>query len=312
MSRLLHAVRHWVWGSSASVLPDQRPRGTRLHRYTWRPDLPDHRDKWHPVRPIKLWALATPAQVDWRAQLPPVYDQGQLGSCTANAVAAVVAYDEHRQHLPNAMDVPSRLFIYWNERHLEGTEDRDSGASIRDSIKAVHHWGYCRETTWPYNVAAFQTQPPAEAYTEAQHHKAVEYRRVPGHLNTLLELLAEGQLIVLGISVYESLESPEVARTGDVPLPSKSESLLGGHAIVLVGYDTARMRFIWRNSWGPQWGQQGYGTLPFDYVTNKDLATDMWTVSRVSESDAPTSSDAVEVEAQPVGLLATPTTTVLF
>lgn len=261
------------------------PAGGPRRRYTWRPDVPDHRDWWHSVRPVRLTAPAPPDRVDWRAQLPPVYDQGQLGSCTANAVAAAVAYDERCQRVTHPMDAPSRLFIYWNERHLEGTEGQDSGASIRDSVKAVHKWGYCRESTWPYDIKAFTTRPPDAAYTEAAQHKAVEYRRVPAHLNTLLELLAEGHLVVLGISVYESLEGADVARTGQVPMPAKTESLLGGHAIVLVGYDTKTRTFLWRNSWGTQWGQQGYGTLPFEYVLNPDLASDMWTVTRVQVTE---------------------------
>jgi C1A family cysteine protease len=252
----------------------------RQARYGWIPDLPDHRDHIYGA-PLTVLA-ALPPHVDLHADCPKVYDQGQLGSCTANAIGAAFEFDLARQNLTDFM--PSRLFIYYNERRMEGTVNSDSGAMIRDGVKSVSKQGVCAEDAWPYDIAAFTHRPPPRCYTEAARNRAVSYQRIPQVLNQLRGCLAHGYPFVFGIMVYESFESDEVVKTGVVPLPAPSESALGGHAVLAVGYDDATARFLVRNSWGPEWGQAGYFTLPYAYLTDRGLASDFWMITQVVAS----------------------------
>ena len=255
--------------------PTPRPTG----RFGWIPDLPDHRDHIFSAPTPVLTTL--PPSVDLRPLCPKtVYDQGQLGSCTANAIAAAFEFDLTKQELPDFM--PSRLFIYYNERRMEGTIDSDSGAMIRDGIKSVAKQGVCTEDTWPYELDKFTDEPAAECYAAARANLALAYQRVPQTLNQMRGCLAHGFPFVFGFSVYESFESPEVRTTGVVPLPGAAEALLGGHAVLAVGYDDESARFLVRNSWGPDWGLGGYFTIPYSYLTDRGLASDFWTIAKVA------------------------------
>ena len=250
----------------------------KIQRYGWVPDLPDHRDQLYSAPVAALQQLLS--RVDLTPQCPPVYDQGQLGSCTANAIGAAVQFEQLKQKLPTVF-VPSRLFVYYNERAMEGTVDTDGGAQIRDGIKSVAKQGVCPEPLWPYNIARFKIKPPKNCYIEALRHRVVLYQRLVPSLNQLRGCLASGYPFVFGFTVYESFESPAVAKTGQVPMPAPQEPAIGGHAVLGVGYDNARQRFIVRNSWGPNWGRKGYFTLPYAYVTDPQLADDFWTIRLV-------------------------------
>jgi C1A family cysteine protease len=257
-------------------------RGRTIQGYGWIPDIPDARDFMYSAPEAVLSSL--PTSVDLRSQCPPVYDQARLGSCTANAIGGAFEFMQLKEGLDDFM--PSRLFIYWNERKIEGTVDEDSGAMIRDGIKSVHKLGVCSEKTWEYDIARFTERPPAEAYTEAEGHQVTVYRRVLQVLHQMQGCLAAGTPFVFGFSVYESFESEEVARTGVVPMPPRSEKLLGGHAVLAVGYDDASQRFLVRNSWGTDWGMRGYFTMPYAYLTNPSLASDFWAVYAVEKPAA--------------------------
>ncbi len=222
-----------------------------------------------------------PTAVDLRAACPPVYDQGDLGSCTANAIAGAIQFEQIKQALATTFE-PSRLFIYYNERAIEGTVDSDSGAMIRDGIKSVAAQGAPPETDWPYDITLFAVEPPPSAYADAASHKLLQYQRVLPRLNQIKSCLAAGFPFVFGFTVYESFESDAVAATGVVPMPGTSESVLGGHAVMAAGYDDSQMRLIVRNSWGSGWGQAGYFTMPYAYVLDSDLASDFWTLRSVA------------------------------
>lgn len=247
----------------------------KVSRFGWLPDLPDHRDLLY-AAPVKI-AGALPVRADLRAQCPPVYDQGQLGSCTANAIAGAIQFDRMKQQLADIF-TPSRLFIYYNERVIEHSVDSDSGAQIRDGIKSVNKQGDCPEMEWPYVVAKFKTKPPKKCYADALKYKVVSYQRVTQTLSQLKGCLASGWPFIFGFAVYESFESAAVAKTGHAPLPKSGEPVIGGHAVVGVGYDDAKQWFIVRNSWGGKWGMAGYFTLPYAYLTDENLASDFWTI----------------------------------
>jgi C1A family cysteine protease len=249
---------------------------TRTRRYGWVPDLPDRRDHMYTLRNL---GQQLPARVDLHGQCPPVYDQGNLGSCTANALAGALDFERKRQEMPFMN--PSRLFIYYNERVIEDTVTQDSGATLRDGMKAVATQGACGETLWPYVVSRFATKPTAACYTDGAQHTALQYSRMPQDVTHLKTCLASGFPFVFGFTVYDSFESDAVAQTGKVPMPAPDEQVLGGHAVLAVGYSDASQRFLARNSWGPDWGIDGYFTIPYAYVTDPNLADDLWTIRLV-------------------------------
>jgi len=250
----------------------------RIQRFGWIPDLPDQRDHLYAAPLVAIGPL--PPSIDLSGQCPDVYDQGHLGSCTANAIAGAIEFDQRKQGLPEVF-TPSRLFIYYNEREIEGTVDTDSGAQIRDGMKSVSHCGACHEALWKYDIAQFQTKPPQPCYDDAGKHKVVLYQRLTQNLGQMKGCLASGFPFVFGFAVYESFESEQVARTGEVPMPASSEDMLGGHAVLAVGYDDAQQRFLVRNSWGSGWGKQGYFTMPYAYLIDRGLASDFWTARLV-------------------------------
>jgi C1A family cysteine protease len=249
----------------------------KIQGYGWNPDLPDGRDLMYAAPPEVVTQL--PPKVDLTPQCPPVYDQGQLGSCTANAIGAALEFDQMKQG--EQAFTPSRLFIYYNERVIEGTVSSDSGAQIRDGVKSVNQQGAAPETDWPYDITKFADQPPQQAYDDAAAHASVLYQRLTQTLGQLKGCLASGFPFVFGFVVYESFESQQVAQTGVAPMPVAGEQQLGGHAVMAVGYDEGQQTFTVRNSWGTGWGMAGYFTLPYPYLLQHTLASDFWTIRSV-------------------------------
>jgi C1A family cysteine protease len=250
--------------------------------YGWQPDLPDQRDLTY-AAPAPILKKLPPA-IDLRSKCPVVYDQGQLGSCTANAIGGAIEFELMKQKA--AVFIPSRLFIYYNERVIENTVNSDNGAQIRDGIKTVNQQGVCNETNWPYNTSEFAQKPHSTCYTEALKHKVLSYQRITRAVAQMEGCLSDGYPFVFGFTVYDSFESDQVARTGVLNLPAKGEKVVGGHAVMAVGYNHAQQRFIVRNSWSATWGQQGYFTIPYAYLTNENLADDFWTIRMVEASAA--------------------------
>ena len=245
------------------------------NKYGWKPSLPDNRDlicNYDETDYIP--------SVDLRKKCGKIYNQGKLGSCTANAILSAYKYDEINQH-GKVYYEPSRLFLYYNERSMEGTTEYDNGASIRDGIKSLNKVGVCSEDKWPYNIDYFRYKPTSDCYKEAQGHESLQYKRLNQDIEQFKECLKSGYPFVFGFSVYESFETEEVSKTGIMPMPSESEKVLGGHAVMCVGYDENKKMFIIMNSWGEEWGEDGYFYMPYDFISNINYATDFWTISKI-------------------------------
>ena len=250
-------------------------------KYGWAPDLPDQRDHLYSAPQPILAKL--PPKKDLRSGCPPVYDQGQLGSCTANAISGAIQFDQKKQRVRTFM--PSRLFIYYNERVMEGSVNSDAGAQIRDGVKSVANLGVCPESEWPYDIDKFANKPGTQCFKDATKCQAVGYQRLDStNLNQLKGCIASGFPFVFGFTVYDGFESPNVAKTGVLDMPGPKEKVVGGHAVLAVGYDDSSQRFTVRNSWGKDWGMKGYFTIPYSYLTTTDLADDFWTIRILKES----------------------------
>lgn len=275
-----------------------------IPRYGWNPDVPDHRDyKYSDLRkkidaakeklevsPIRKRTVTTADNiqipvpplpiVDLRSTDSAIFDQGNLGSCTGNALAGALQFLEKKDKVPYIE--LSRLFIYYDERVAENTVSIDSGAQIRDGIKTLAKLGVCSEICWPYNTQNFAVQPGHKCYKEAANHRILSYYRI-NVLDDMKHCLDNGYPFVFGFSCYQSMETENVVKTGIIPMPTGNESLLGGHAVACVGYNDNTKKFIIRNSWGVGWGDKGYGYIDYEYLTNRNLSDDIWTIRKEME-----------------------------
>jgi C1A family cysteine protease len=252
----------------------------KIHRYGWRKDRTDGRDKVMTFGAPNL--LGVPTRSDLRENCSPVEDQSTLGSCTANATVGDLEYLEIKdgvRPMTTNFEYFSRLFVYYNTRDLEGRATEDCGGTLRDAIKSAASFGACNETKWVYDVNKFTIKPSDECYADGATHKITEYHRLDSFPD-MIKCLADGYPFVFGFMVYDEFESVSVATTGVLNLPAATEQFQGGHAVCGVGYDMDKKIIIVRNSWGKEWGMDGYFTMPFDYIKNPDLAQDFWTIRR--------------------------------
>lgn len=264
----------------------------------WHPDMPDIRDRrladdkatvlLNEAAERTRGGTATVNSLQRRHEnlkwCSPVEDQGALGSCTAQAVVGLTEFMQRRAG--EAHTDGSRLFVYKVTRKLLGWTG-DSGAYVRTAMKAVAAFGVPPEEYCPYDISRYEEEPSAFLYSFAQNYQALEYTRIDSLgveskqvLNSVKRVLGSGLGAVFGFSVYSSLSTG-----ADIPFPTNRDSLRGGHAVMAVGYDddhvlpdgTACPSLIIRNSWGTDWGINGYGFLPYTYV-EQGLARDFWTI----------------------------------
>lgn len=275
----------------------------------WLPDYPDFRDYTEEEKSVKTMLkkvgvekaakVTLPATVDLRAWCPPIENQGSFGSCTANAGVAIVEYFERRafgKHID-----ASRLFLYKTTRNLLHWTG-DTGAFLRSTMGAMVLFGVPPEEYWPYAVADYEKEPPAFCYAFAQNYQAISYYRLdpPGTTKSALLThiktnLAGGLPSMFGFTVYSSYT--QATSTGKIPYPTTGEKIVGGHAVVAVGYDDNlkikntytgapeyKGALLIRNSWGTGWGSNGYGWLPYEYIL-KGLAVDWWSMIKAEWVD---------------------------
>lgn len=241
------------------------------HAYGLLKDTKDSRDLIHRKR---LLSLGLPRSVDLRPKMPPVFSQGSLGSCTANAL---VGMREYVAKITTEAKELSRLFLYWEERKIEDSIDDDAGAMIRDGMRVLNKLGVCPEEDYPYDIEKFKDVPSKKALHDALFYRISVYERVMD-IGAARTALAAGHPVVFGFPVYESFESDDVAKTGIMPQPEQGEEILGGHAVLAVGYDNAKKWLIVRNSWGAEWGDKGYFYMPYSFFTK--YFSDAWTATK--------------------------------
>lgn len=222
-----------------------------------------------------------PTSVDLREWCPPVYDQGQLGSCTANAGCCALQYDEKVQQERDELKLASRLFLYFCEREIDGDVYNDGGSTLRTCIQALDSIGVCSEDSWPYNPDRFTTKPSSNCYEEAKNHRGVHSFSLSQNEYELKHCLAiHKRPFVFGFQVYDSFEGDQIAQTGIMSMPKHGEQCLGGHAVICVGYREDGY-FIVRNSWGTGWGDNGYFYMPKEFMLNPSYCSDFWCLQTV-------------------------------
>jgi C1A family cysteine protease len=229
----------------------------------------------------RLGQTRLPAKVDLRSYMTSIENQGNTNSCVANAVAGAYEYLVKRHLGEEAYDV-SRLFIYYNARYL-GQIEEDEGCIIQDAIEGLKQYGACSEETWSFEEEIVNEEPHEEAYDEAAQFVVESVKQVPLDLQAWKSALAEGNPIVFGIALYKSFDNHR--KKGLVPMPSDTEAgreSHGGHAMLCVGYSDHDQVFIVRNSWGEDWGDQGYCYIPYDYLINPKFNDgDSWIIQRL-------------------------------
>lgn len=254
-----------------------------VRRMGWKADLPDHRDLVVVMESHRKKDL--PKKVDLRPQEHfGVYDQGHLGSCTANALGAAFHFDQVKQGFVEF--TPSRLFIYFNERAMEGSIDHDAGAYIRDGARSLNQIGCCAESLWPYDEGKFTNRPGDSCYTAAAKNRVKEYARISQTIEDMKAVLAAGFPFVFGFIVLSSFF--KIDNSGMMTMPRSDDKVQGGHAVCAVGYDDAKQCMIVRNSWSDKWGDKGYFYMPYKYISNSQLANDFWYLQSIDGKSLPT------------------------
>ena len=223
-----------------------------------RPSAQDSRDHIYQPTGAQLRPV-----VDLRNWASPVEDQSELGSCTSNALAGAYELMTRRLSPADYADV-SRLFIYYNIRLIEGTVQADAGGYLRDGIKALKQYGVCTEALWPYVIDKFDDKPTDACYEDARKRIITSYAKVLDN-NAMIAALNDNKPVVFGTDIYKAFDRISGKDT-IVPMPREDDYSLGEHAMCLVGYDLLRKLFLVRNSFGVNWGDQGYAWIPFEYM----------------------------------------------
>lgn len=260
------------------------PTSEAKHGTGLQADLPDKRDlKFSKIKNRILktrGVMELPKSIDLRRIMSPIRNQGSLGSCTGFTVGTGLVESLMIEHLRDPLVQVSPLFLYYCTRSINRATNKDTGATLRDTMKTVAKYGICPESSWPYDISVFQKKPPREAYKAAQDFKINRYYRVKD-LKDLKVSIACQNPVVLGMHLFSSFESRETVKSGVAPFPDfENEDYLGGHAMMACGWDDRKGCVLLRNSWGRGYGEGGYVWVPYECFDNKlGLVVDMWTAT---------------------------------
>lgn len=252
------------------------------NKYGWTPSLPDARDVMYShVR--NIYAAALPEKVNLAkseklagTSWTKILNQGNLGSCGPHTAAVDLIHSALYRENQVSTPLPSVQYIYWFTRYIMGTINQDSGVQNRALMKALFQYGWCDEQLCPYDIPSFRNKPSDAAIAQAKTRRITKYAAIDQNLDVMRGALANGDTFIFGFSVYESFESDRTEQTGDVSYPSRGEQQLGGHDVLICGYDDQTRMFDFRNSYSSAWGNGGYGRIPYEYATNPQLAGDFW------------------------------------
>lgn len=244
------------------------------HIYNYVRDKSDSRDLHFSQSIFPHAEVVLPKSVDLRSKCPPVYDQGELGSCTANTACTC-----RLMLLSDSGISLSRMYLYYMERYFYGNVQKDEGASLRDACKSIYKVGICEEKYMPYDPEKYRQPPSRQAMLNADRYRIIAYKSLHSLEEIKQNLAFRQQPVMIGMDVYESFEGEAIEKTGIMPLPGKNEKRLGAHAVLVVGYKNIRRShhknsqdensgyLIVQNSWGDSWGDKGYFYMPYRYVT---------------------------------------------
>ena len=255
-------------------------------KLNWKRGPEDNRDL--PVtRHLQFRAVELPPEFELDLQIP-IYDQEEIGSCVANSGCACYRFESAQLKGDFSFD-PSRLFLYYNTRAIEGTTGEDAGAYIRDAFKSMNKTGICDEKLWPYITADFAKKPNTIAYDNGLKNLVVKYTSVDKSLSVIKQTIVSGAAISFGFDVYDSFMTGNWHRTTGM-MPKPSGRLLGGHAVAIIGYSDSKQAFLIQNSWGSDWGLKGKFWMPYSFVVS-DYCDDFWCIDQISTGDVPPPSD---------------------
>lgn len=245
----------------------------------WTPDYPDYRhQKYITIANPNLLAQPNPS-ADLTRYFPEVVNQENLNCCTACACTGAYEYELGLAKGQVVSAHFSFIFVYYNQRVLQDSLYYNSGATIGDGLYTLNHCGACLEDDWTTYFREFDKKPYKSCYEEALHNRIPAYYQLDQDIKQMKACLSEGHPFIFGFSAYDSAQD---APNGNIPVPGENDVFTFGHALVAVGYDDEKQVFNIRNSWGNNWGVNGYGTIPYDYLTKEGLSRDFWTIRLVS------------------------------
>lgn len=265
----------------------------------WKPDKYDNRDERFGVAPVVFSHL--PPAADLRPLSPKVYRQGKTNACVLKVISFLLHFklsnvdpalipDELELKINEDGGRPSTLFTYYVARLDMGEEDLDEGCTLRLAFKAVNTHGFCRNELLPFDEFSVRNTPPLAAYADAELRKGlIKYERLIQSADVIKAAIAGGHPVAFGAKLRMSFADPEVATTGQIPMPAPDEMMIGGHCMAIVGYDDAQQKFIVRNTWDETWGDKGHCYMPYDYVLSPDHCVDFWVMHLKFEVERPQS-----------------------
>lgn len=224
-----------------------------------------------------------PNKINLYSLIPlPILNQENLGSCTANVLSNYILFYLKQYKMREYQ--PSRLYIYYFSRLLEGTIDEDSGCDIRNVLKSISKYGACDELLYPYDIDKFKEKPSYYCIIDGKKRiKKIRYLSIEQNLRVIKNCLYRGYPIILGVNMYESFESSDTLESGNIKIPDIFiEKNLGFHCILLIGYNDEENIFIFINSWGDSVGYKGLFNIPYEYILSNNLASDFWIIDKIN------------------------------